>query len=381
MRDSDKANLSRTYPPLPANFEEDNRFEEAMDVFDTSLNSLKKEIFKDFDEQKYGIKWWDQFEELGIKRRIWISDYLYQVCSGIEKNLLDAKLHLIQFQSCVDQENNRLADVCKFNRYGQIDTILPKDDCAFDEYNRHLIDLHVAGFLRSVGSAMDCLGGAIVGVLGLPTSILKADFQIAQRELSKIKQENDEVRWSFKQFLDKTMTTSGPLNWNSWSNSYRNMIVHRARRMTMNVLTPKPVGRMVDAFGYPILRTSTILHLAQHPDLTDIEATFHSDEALVLSEPAETTLTGLFGSLKSLICSVSMELETVWKKRKANPSLIIQPRKQWPEIRQSPEESFSGYTSGKPIEFSQLTSNPKFLKRIICASLDTNNKVKWDTFD
>jgi hypothetical protein len=46
--------------------------------------------------------------------------------------------------------------------------------------------IHYAGIVRALASALDCLAGAITGVAGLPTSILKADFSKARRGLSKI---------------------------------------------------------------------------------------------------------------------------------------------------------------------------------------------------
>ena len=54
--------------------------------------------------------------------------------------------------------------------------------------------LHVAGVIRALASALDCLAGAIVGVVGLPAKILKADFKAVRRMLRGRTEDRADVR-------------------------------------------------------------------------------------------------------------------------------------------------------------------------------------------
>jgi hypothetical protein len=47
------------------------------------------------------------------------------------------------------------------------------------------VEAHLAGVLRAWGSALACVGGCIVGVAGLPASLVRADLKTA-RLLAKL---------------------------------------------------------------------------------------------------------------------------------------------------------------------------------------------------
>jgi len=42
------------------------------------------------------------------------------------------------------------------------------------------VEAHLAGVLRAWGSALACVGGCIVGVAGLPASLVRADLKTAR---------------------------------------------------------------------------------------------------------------------------------------------------------------------------------------------------------
>ena len=49
-----------------------------------------------------------------------------------------------------------------------------------------MVRWHVAGVVRALTGALDCMAGAIIGFLALPKPILKADFGVVRSFLKKI---------------------------------------------------------------------------------------------------------------------------------------------------------------------------------------------------
>lgn len=64
---------------------------------------------------------------------------------------------------------------------------MPERMSASDDLPHRMSTWHVAGFFRAIGSALDCLGASVVGVLALPTSLLRADLGTATRALDSNK--------------------------------------------------------------------------------------------------------------------------------------------------------------------------------------------------
>ena len=75
----------------------------------------------------------------------------------------------------------------KHDRQGRPSVKMPERNKPADDLPHLMAALHIAGFFRAVGSALDCLGGAIIGVLALPASILKADIDKAMSSLDRVK--------------------------------------------------------------------------------------------------------------------------------------------------------------------------------------------------
>jgi hypothetical protein len=72
-----------------------------------SANRLTRQIFQDLDETTLGIGWWAPYSALGNKARIFISDYLYQCGLGLEQNLIEARVHLLETQDLNDKSQKR----------------------------------------------------------------------------------------------------------------------------------------------------------------------------------------------------------------------------------------------------------------------------------
>lgn len=372
MRQDDIKKLSEPYNKPRDRF--DRRFHSSVGADVPSAHKLVGEVFDDLSRQDFGISWWQPVPK---QERILISDYLYQCSEGIETNLVEAKLHFLEWLHIKDQVDAKMADIIKRTPDGTLTQKFPPSDAPIDDLPHRLEGLHICGFFRAIGSALDCLGGAIIGVLGLNFALRYNDIGNARRALEKIKNPltpGEQLQAAFKDFLESQIKDSGPEDWLVWVDQYRNMFVHRGRRITLSELVPREV-LLYDAKGQPIPRLRSELHLAKYPDRSDAEAFIRSD--VILNEGAESTLAGVFKSTSELLEAVCARLASIWQERRKNPSLIEQPPAQWkPNMKPC---NFAGYDqTALPMSASALTSNPVVLHRMIAsATVDQYRHSVW----
>jgi hypothetical protein len=361
----------------------DRRFHSSLGADVPHAGELVEDIFNDLDEHKFGISWWKAFTSLHDEERILISDYLYQCVDGIEKNLAEAKLHYFYWLEARDKQNERIANVISRNEYGGIEKKMPPSKAPVDDLPNNLETLHLCGFFRAIGSSLDCLGAAIIGVLGLSTSLRKSDILSAERALEKIKaakNPGEQLQLDFKAFLETVKADSGPEDWFEWTMQYRNMFVHRGRRITYNQLKPREV-LLLDHMERVIPRATSSLHMATHPDKSDAEALIQNK--IVLNEDAEITFKGIFKSCRDMLETVSERLVSIWQERRANPTLIEQPEAQWNSLFKACK--FTGYTpNAAPLGADEMIGHPVLKHRMLAASVDdahrsnTWAKSKWN---
>jgi hypothetical protein len=353
----------------------DRRFQSVIQADIPSAGKLVIEILNDLDQRTLGISWWSTTP---VEQRILIGDYLYQCAEGIESNLVEAKLHYFEWLDAREKTNDRIVDSVKIDLVGRPYQKLPPATAAIDELSHKLESLHICGFFRAIGSSLDCLGGAIIGVLGLKSPLRKNDILRARQALKNIKSPNtpgEQLQADFRNFFDSQVVSSGQEDWLEWSDQYRNMFVHRGRRITTHQ-TQRREGLLYDARGAEILRATATLHLAKHPDKSDIEAFIKSD--IVLNEDADVTLHGIFKSCRDLNEAVCERLISIWQERRSNPCLIDQPASQW-DIKIRPCK-FSGYdANATPLAPDLITTNPIIRHRMLSASVDDARRAAvWE---
>lgn len=373
MRREDIKKLSEPYTHEKGNL--DRRFNSAVGADIPSAHKLAEEIFSDIDPNVLGIGWW---QGTSAEERILIGDYLYQCVNGIETNMVEAKLHFMEWASALEEDNKLIADVIKRKPDGDYGVKMPPSKSALDDLPARLLNLHACGFLRAIGSSLDCLGAAIIGVLALPTSLRRSDITRAIKALPKTNPSNDpgiQIQTEFKSFFEDVKRSCGTRDWLEWADQYRNMYVHRGRRTTHHQIIPRK-NRLYDAQDNWIPRADTAIHLAKYPDRTDIEAFIKSSD-INLDEDAETTLSGIFGSCRNLNEIVCERLVSIWIERRGNPSLLEQPASQWDDkIR---ECNFTGYdASAEPLTADTGITNPNLRKRMLAASVFDKFRSFWD---
>lgn len=364
MRQADIDELTKLYaaPRTPL----DRRFEAAVKADVPSSGELFQEIFQDLDTKTFGIQWWSS---VPVQERVLISDYLYQCAEGIEKNLVEAKLHYMEWSDARARFNERIVDGIKIPPTGEPFFKHPPSLAPIDDLPSKLDELHRTGFFRAVGSSLDCLGAVIVGVLGLETSLRHTSIEDARKTLERVKDlgtARTKLQIEFGNFLEQSIESAGPDDWLEWADQYRNMFVHRGRRLTYNQVFPTEPPSYVA--GEWRTKASSNVHLAKYPDKSDAEAFIKLD--MVLNEPAESSLRGVFDSTRELEGSICSRLLSIWRARRSDPLLIEQPATQWTTKRLR-TCSFQGYDSAaEPIDVHKLSSSGAPLKRLVAAAAD-----------
>jgi hypothetical protein len=342
------------------------------------LNDL---VFRDLTESApYGIRWWAP--NIGTSRRILISDYLIACLESVTQNLTEAQLHWLEYLDYADRDNARFADIIR-RKEGRLAVELPEAESPLEVLLPALATIHLVGAIRAAASALDCLAGVTIGVVALPLNILTTGFKDVRRALGKVSPggEGAEIQARFGTVLEAKIATAGPAGWLNWTLDLRNMLVHRGRRTVFGQFLPPDV-RLYDADGDPVLRVRRVSHLPRDPARSDIEVFLDKPWSFVLAEDGDRTVRGCLDSTLALVRDLASDLIDVWQRRRANPSLLGQPRDQWPKGRSIKSTGFVGYAPGSTeIEADTNVMNPAAWRRLRAAALADNQRQKWSMFD
>jgi hypothetical protein len=377
MRREDFDRLSTPYS-ADSPSDRDLAFAEALGIGVKSIRELLAEVLSDLDPEHFGIRWWRSYRGLGTKRRILVADHLYVCAHSIEVNLAEAYLHHVEARGYREDQASRLARIAVLRPDGSITPKHPVRSSPMDDIPGRMTTLHIGGFFRALVSSLDCLGAVTVGVAGLPVSILKTSLSEALRELSSRKA-SDRQR-VLGDSIQRVVERAGPTGWLAWATDYRNMLVHRGRRLQAVEIDVD--SRLVDAQGRPVLRSVPVLELPVDPAKSDVEAMIAWKEGSpVLLEDADKTMEGLLDSAKRTIAEVGRLLGDLWHERRAHPGLIEQPEKQWPTFPSSSSTKFKGCQPTRAFHPSAIVANPVMTTRIQAAALSTDMVSRWQTFD
>ena len=223
MRSTDLARLSQPYvgerpegEPL-----------QSLGVDTPVWRQLIRQVFDDFiEEQPYGVSWWAP--KCGTKARILIGDHLYACLVSVTDNLTEAALHRLDFIDYREMDAARFADAVQ-PRGGRLTIEAIPSRHPLDDLIDSLIRMHAAGVVRALAGAFDCLASVVIGVIALPKKIFRAGFKdtrtfLADRPLHP-------RQYVFREAFERIIAESGPEGWLDWMLEFRNMLVHRGRRI------------------------------------------------------------------------------------------------------------------------------------------------------
>jgi hypothetical protein len=347
------------------------------------LGELQTAILADLrTDSPYGIGWWAPHP--GTSRRILVSDQLYACTESVSSNMTEAALHWLELVDHADRLSDRMAN-CVAITNGQLSIKAPRPNNPFEELGIQMLRMHIVGLARASAGALDCLAGTIIGVLALPQSILRADFERVRRHLrgrvSNPSTEGEQVQADFARKFEHLIDLAGPAAWLDWELEFRNMLVHRGRRIELGQFIPRrPV--LYNPSGEPIPRIRVVTHLPRDPGRSDVDVLLEPSRTSVLAEDATQTLKGLLDSTKSLVEGTANALLEIWNWRRAHPSSLTQPVSQWPDGVSSESIGFSGYAPGSYEYNPDLgLTHPVIARRMSAAALDDKSRSQWRTFD
>lgn len=371
MRDEDVKKLSRPYETERVGI--DRRFHSAIGADVPHAGILVREIYGDLSRDTLGVYW---LSTLPVHERTLISDYLYQCAFGIEVSLAEAKLHYMELLDVREKQEKRIRDSVYLLPDGTPEFKHPRANAPIDDLVNKLEGLHICGFFQAIGSTLDCLGGAIIGVLGLPARLRWNDIGSAKKALAKVEltgTPGNQIQFDFKTFFDSVKNGSGVPGWLEWSDQYRNMFIHRGRRYMFGQITPRH-SLVLDKDGQKRPITTSTLHLVREPDKSDAEGFMRSN--VVLNEDADITLNGIFRSCRDMEDAICERLVAIWRERRANPALIEQPAMQW-DSNFKPS-SFKGYDeNAEPIGKDRVIGSGVMLHRMISSGTVDTSLSMW----
>lgn len=381
MRTADLARLNKPYPETLDPIDADAM--EAIPLRLPNWTNLENEVFADFTMQHpYGIGWWAP--DPGARCRILISDQLYCCLVSVPSNMTEAVLHWLEYLDASDRDSARFADAVKMTPSGPTMSP-PKPRTAYEQLGPDFMRIHQAGIIRALASALDCLAGVIIGVAALPLSILRADFAKARRKFGTIDgagSDGASIQAQLSRRLEATIADVGPPGWLDWTLDFRNMLVHRGRRIELGQYLPlEPVLYGPD--GHPAQPARRISHLPRDPGRSDVEVFLDGTPGnLVLHEEATRTLEGLMRCTTNLLETTATYMLEFWRWRRAHPADLRQPQTQWPDGPSIQSTGFNGYAPNSPHFNPQIgMMHPVNERRFRAAALDDAARPQWTTFD
>ena len=383
MRAVDVARLSQRCPEGA----DGSTTSRALGVETQNWETLEGRIFNDLTtERPYGIGWWAPHP--GTSRRILISDQLYACTTSVSTNLVEAGVHWLELLDAVDREDTFQADVLRIVD-GQTQVYPRPRMTPLEALGPGMVRLHEVGVARALSGALDCAAGTIIGVMALPLSILRADFGGVQRYFGGERQapttDGEALQEQCGIQLTETIGHVGPAGWLDWLLSFRNMLVHRGRRIEIGQFVPREPA-LCDPRGRPILRTRVVNHLPLEPGRSDMDVHREPDVPPVLTEDVRQTLEGSMRSVCALVEALGEQLAAAWEWRRKHPAMLTQPRAQWLRVDHAatPDRPppFAGYAPGSyAYDPGMFNLHPDTARRLRAAALMDQQREEWGQFD
>jgi hypothetical protein len=345
-----------------------------------NTTALEAEIFNDLDVERHGVGWWSG--GLDSKRRILVGDYLQLCAGGLNTNLIEAAVHLLEARGGAEAIERRLVGAVRVSRHTGVHSIdFPPSSCPHDDLQGVAVQMNVVGCVRALASTLDCLGAVVVGVLGLRTGIFRTKYLNTIDRLEKLERE-DGIQGQAARHIIASMGRAGPAGWDRWLLEYRNMLVHRGRHLWMTKLVNKDVPLHVPG-GDVVLPHAMVPMLPRDPGRSEVEVLRDaSEKGFLLTESAWTTLEAVKESTVSLCEDASGALISAWKARRESPEQLPQPKEQWPEVGPGRVAQFGGYAPGSvPFDPSEFRASLGFPRRLRAAYLADRDRERWGLLD
>jgi hypothetical protein len=277
--------------------------------------SLGDEICGDLDSTVCGIGWWKAYPDLNRQTRILLSDYLVACARAVPDNLVEARVERLELDHAVEDFRRWMS---RGVNVGQRSTV-EAPQSPYEELSNYKVRTHLAGALRAWGSALDCIGGCIIGVAGLPSNLVRADLGTALGSLGK-QSPGNQLLTQLQTDLEQAEANAGPPGWRGWLLGMRHTDVHRGRRTV--TWSGNSDGNEVKDFT---------LRLPIQPNLTEVDAIVQAGGVLAatFTAPSAEMLNELSKTVDTYVSDACGILTELWRNRRTSPGLLPQSSEQW----------------------------------------------------
>jgi hypothetical protein len=322
-----------------------------------ALNGLERRVVDDYDPRHWGLRRYAAISE--VAERAVASDLLISLCEGAKTALLDLAIASTRYRELLGP-NGR--------------TMPGPDTTLEDRIELTQMESASTDCFRALGSALDCLAGLCVLVIGLPLSVQRAEGSwLLRRPRGAAPSDPQEAAWAAVAAQVADAADAPHPGWLAWALETRNAVIHRGQLLRIWLNRP---GRRGPGEPQLLVRSETPArylmrmeqHLRRRPWLPDMHAMASGVEinALWLSEPAQKTLEQLQGRVTALAGCVSGALVETWDGGMHNfkwPATAWQLQSRDASWRVELAEQFSGfepeYPTPPPSELRMHTDSAK----------------------
>jgi hypothetical protein len=309
-----------------------------------------------------------QFSAIGDEYdRAVVSDQVATSAASVVTNLLEGRLHQ---QHVVD-------------RVGSDGIRFPTSETAHDRLVDGIeTEMDITGWGRALCSALDCLAGCAIGVLRIPSSLLKAQFSHLGNLPDQMSKGTAAQQQAWQDLLDLVdrHRKNFPTGWFEWVNGMRVLNVHRPRQVNVLLQRTLEPGEPRLAFvaddpaaASEVMKASARfdLHLRQRPQLSDMQDLIEAPHArdIWIAEPAQMTMPGVFLAVNELVEDVAEYLLDQWIAIESQLVAFPPPISSWKPSRAVPVgfAGVTGITSGFTPADGQIHTHPTLAKRLMLA--------------
>jgi hypothetical protein len=323
-----------------------------VDAAQGEATRLYEEMLDDLDTEFYGFGWWQGYMD---QRRIaLISEYLIASVIGVRDAISDAAFCFKEWTEQKYADDTWVRQTLKALGSGASDqdvlrALHRRGNNKKRETRIKLASEHV---FYHLAQSLDRLAAVVIGVTALNTSILRADwsqvgsvakFRKAQSDSKRQGQppEGATLQADVRVKLLEIVEQAGPTDWLNWVDGMRNTHSHRAPKISM-ILTHRQSKKELP-------RLITLLERQPRWALTEelVGGKGESLEDVWLMRDPRGIHAGCVRSIALVMKEALTLLIDVWQRRKADPTLLLQPAGQWSKVLEEPLLAFDGY--GEPI--------------------------------
>ncbi len=362
--------------------------EAAIEPATTAFQALYRAVLDDVDEVNSGIAWWHGYTDW--RRLTLIAEYLLDSTLGVSRSLAEAslcaKLHREQLFADNNWLNARWKALGESSpNPGPSEFIRAAVTRNGHERSRELhVEMTAEHCFYHLAQALDRVAAGVVAVGAIKRiSLMTVDWGKldSPRNATRDNQQSkflEPVGAPGRDLQDLLMTTAenwsshGPNDWLPWLIRARNSAAHRPPKLNMSFLLGGKSGSM--GMLHPFYR---------QPGWTDTETLAagsggHGPAEIFILKQTPQIVDGLVGSVTGVTASLGEVMLKVWRTRRDDPRLLVQPSEQWPTLLGQPTLDFPGYGPDARVhKNAQVHVSPDSAKRLTASRVMDAARGQW----